>query len=145
MGIAFGAGPLRRAAAPLIQVVAAAPVFCAALALAWFVERLLHWQVVVGGVAPGIAAPLRFDNPLATLKLLAVPALTVGAAGAACIQRSLRTAASEVARVPWRGGLRRLGLSSLEIDRVYVTPQVLAHVFADLGELALGLERPCSS
>jgi peptide/nickel transport system permease protein len=137
LGIVFGAGPLRRAAAPLIQVVAAAPVFCAALALAWLAERFLHWQVTVEGLAP--AAPLSFADPLATLQQLAVPALTVGAAGAASLQLSLRTAASEVARAPWRGGLRRLGLSTLEIDRVYVTPQVMAHVLANLGELVLVL------
>src|SRR5689334_17436573 len=45
LGILFGGGPGRRAAAPLIQLVAATPVFCAALALSFVAQRFLHWPI----------------------------------------------------------------------------------------------------
>ena len=55
MGLLFGAGPARRAAAPLIQIVSAAPIFCAGLALAYAAANLLHWPVPIdnGASRPG--------------------------------------------------------------------------------------------
>ena len=144
LGLLFAAGPLRRAAAPLIQIVAAAPVFCAALALAWIANRFLHWPVDVTGAATSGAAALDFANPLPALKVLALPAITVGAAGAAALQLSLRRAASEIADAPWRAALRRFGLPAGEIDRVYVAPQVASSVAYDLGEFALVLLSACA-
>jgi peptide/nickel transport system permease protein len=138
LGIVFGAGPVRRASAPLIQIVAAAPVFCAALALAWVAQRVFHWPVDVGGVGTK-GPPLDFSSPAAAFKVLALPALTVGAAGAASIQLAIRSASAQVAREPWRDSLRRMGLSALEVERVYVAPQVAAGVFANVGELTLVL------
>ena len=48
---------------------------------------------------------------------------------------ALRRAASETQDAPFRSGLRRLGLTTTEIDRVYVMPLVFA------GSLALHIRR----
>src|SRR5262249_11572941 len=84
LGILFGGGPVRRAAAPLIQFVAASPVFCAALALNFLASSLLHWPQPP---PPDLSAPnaFHFDHadPFTALRPLLLPALTVGAAGAA--------------------------------------------------------------
>jgi peptide/nickel transport system permease protein len=140
LGVLFGGGPGRRAAAPLIQFVAASPVFCAALALNFLAVRFLHWphNAQTDFFPPSV---LRFDlsDPATTLQPLLLPALTVGAAGAAAVQLALRRGAASVAREPYRRGLRRLGLSALEIDRAFVVPQVLAALVASLGELTLAL------
>lgn len=140
IGLAFGAGPARRAAAPLIQIVAAAPVFCASLALAYLAARY-HWPLTMangqGASVPDFAASP--DIASRALKVAVLPALTVGLAGAASVQLALRRAASLTSREPYRNGLRRMGLSVLEIDRVFVVPQVIAGVAASLGELTLAL------
>ncbi len=120
LGLLLSGGPLRRAAAPLIQIVAAAPVFCAGLALALIAQRLFHRPA--GG---------------ATALLLA--ALTVGLAGAAAVQLALRRAAAEIQYAPFRLGLRQLGLPAPEIDRVYVAPLVFAGAFRGLGDVMLAL------
>lgn len=139
LGILLGAGPVRRAAAPLIQIVAAAPVFCGALALA-YVAQHFGWPARVHGTnLPQNVLAFDPARPLDALRPLVLPALTVGAAGAALVQLVLRTASAEVAREPYRRGLRRLGLSALEIERAYVAPQVLAALASSFGELALAL------
>ena len=140
VGILFGAGPVRRAAAPLIQIVAAAPVFCAGLALAFIAVRL-HWPI---GMANGGGVGLHDfaadpDTRLRAFKVALLPALTVGLAGVAQVQLALRRAASQTSKEPYRVGLRRLGLPAFEIERVYVVPDVTAAVLAGLGELALVL------
>jgi peptide/nickel transport system permease protein len=139
LGIAFAAGPMRRAAAPLIQIVAAAPVFCAALALAFVAQKFLHFPAGVGDPASTSQVAINPANPLAALKALGLPVLTVGLAGAAFIQLLLRNAAGSIADTPWRTGLRQMGLPAGEIDRVYVMPEVVSGVFKNLGEFALVL------
>jgi peptide/nickel transport system permease protein len=57
----------------------------------------------------------------------------------AAVQMVLRRAASEAQEGPFRTGLRRLGLSSLEIERVYVAPLVFAGLLDGLGEVVLAL------
>jgi peptide/nickel transport system permease protein len=141
LGILFGGGPAQRAAAPLIQFVAASPVFCAALVLNYLAVRFLRWPHETQTnflTSPGM---FHFDaaDPFAALQPLMLPALTVGAAGAAAVQLALRRGAASVATEPYRIGLRRLGLSALEIDRAFVVPQVLAALVMSFGELALAL------
>ncbi len=135
LGLLFGAGPLRRASAPLIQLVAAAPLFCAGLALAYLAQHLLHWPVSING-------PIQLAAPFARhadLRIVALPALTIGAAGAAAVQLALRRAATAAASEPYRAGLRRLGLSVVEIERAYVAPQIFAGLCLGLGEVVLAL------
>lgn len=134
LGILLGATPVRRAAAPLIQIVAAAPVFCAGLALAFGAVHLLGWPV-------SINTPMGFPQlaDVHAFELLLPPILTVGLAGAAAVQLALRRAAREASDESYQKGLRRLGLSALEIDLVYVAPQIAAGLLSSLGEIALAL------
>jgi peptide/nickel transport system permease protein len=111
-------------------------VFCAGLALAFLARNLLGWPIS-DGAFPSIPQLLHPDASV--LRDVSLPALTVGLAGMAAIQVALRRAASEVQDAPFRAGLRRLGLSTLEIDRVYVAPIVFAGLFANLGEVVLAL------
>ncbi|MEJ0027424.1 MAG: ABC transporter permease subunit [Rhizomicrobium sp.] len=137
VGFLFGAGPARRAAAPLVQVLSAAPIFCAGLALAFVAANLLHWPVPRGtGVAAGLALVPRDARGLETLLL---PVLTVGLSGAAAAQLALRRAGAESARQPWRTQLRRMGLPAWEIETVYGVPQIFAGLLTDLGEVMLAL------
>jgi len=136
LGLVFGAGPVRRALAPLMQVVGAAPVFCAGLALLYIAGVLLHWPSPTETVP--IATALFHPDAL-SLRIVLLPALTVGLAGTAAVQLALRRAAAEAQGQPFRTGLRRLGLVALEIERVYVVPQVFAGLFASLGEVMLAL------
>jgi peptide/nickel transport system permease protein len=141
LGIFLSIGRVSRAAAPLIQIVAAAPVFCAALALLWFSVQVLHWDAQLQGT-PDLWRALAGGNGAAirdAFRLLALPALTVGAAGAAGVQLALRRAVNESRDAPYRRGLRMMGLSPFEVDRLYLVPQVLAGVLANLGEIALSL------
>lgn len=134
LGLLLGAGPLRRATAPLVQIVAAAPVFCAGLTLAYAAQHLRDWQA---GAAIWPVALLHSDP--AALGTVILPGLTVGLAGAAAVQLALRRAAAEAQDEPFRSGLRRLGLPAWEIDRVYVAPLVFARLVACLGEVMLAL------
>ena len=137
LGLLLGAGPMRRAAAPLIQIVAAAPVFCAGLALAYCAAHILHWPVSVNTPTTG-AIPI-FTTDLQSWRLTALPVLTVGLAGAAAVQLALRRAAAQSAGDAYHAGLRRMGLSALEIERVYGATQVLAGLLASAGEIMLAL------
>ena len=65
--------------------------------------------------------------------------LTVGAAGAAAVQLALRRAASEAMDEPYRRGLRLMGLSTLEINSVYLVPQMLTGLCRSLGDIMLAL------
>ncbi|MBV8977764.1 MAG: ABC transporter permease subunit [Alphaproteobacteria bacterium] len=120
LGLLLGTGRLRRATAPLVQTVSSAPVFCAGLALAFAARRL-------GFAVQGEWGPLL------------LPALTVGLAGAAAIQATMRSAAASYHDAPFRAGLRRLGLPALEIERVHVVPQIFASLLRALGEIMLTL------
>ncbi len=139
VGFLFGAGPARRAAAPLIQIVAAAPIFCASLALIALATHF-GWPIAM---ADGSGASLsNLADPETTsraAKVALLPALTVGLAGAATVQLVLRRAGAEASGKPYRTGLRRMGLSALEIERVYVLPEVLSGLVASLGEITLAL------
>jgi len=137
VGFLFGAGPARRAAAPLVQVLSAAPIFCAGLALAFLAANLLHWPVPRG---TGVAANLMLVPKNARdLEILLLPVLTVGLSGAAAAQLALRRAGAESARQPWRTQLRRMGLGAWEIETVYGVPQIFAGLLTDFGEVMLAL------
>jgi peptide/nickel transport system permease protein len=136
MGMLLGASALRRTTAPFIQAISAAPVFVAGLALAYVAQRFFGWPPS-DGEFPKLALLLHPDRD--AVRIVLMPALTVGLAGAAAIQLALRRAASVAQDYPFRLGLRRLGLSSLEIERVYVAPIVIAGLFDSLGEVMLAL------
>lgn len=140
VGILFGAGPARRAAAPLIQIVAAAPIFCASLGLIALAAHF-GWPVAMAGGGGASLADFSADPETATraLKIALLPALTVGLAGTATVQLALRRTAADSSRRPYRTSLRRMGLSTLEIERVYVVPEVLAGLLSSLGEITLAL------
>jgi ABC-type dipeptide/oligopeptide/nickel transport system permease component len=132
LGLLFSIGPARRAAAPIAQLVTAVPVFCAGLALAFAATYLLHWPVSVN--VPADARIFGDAFPVAAL-----PIVTVGLAGAGAVQLALRRAASQNSGEAFRTGLKRLGLSVFEIERVYIVPQVLAGLAASAGEIVLAL------
>ena len=133
LGLLFGAGPARRAAAPFMQIVNATPVFVAGLALAYGAGHLLGWPLTVN-VPPGA-----FEAPEEAFRIAALPVLTVGLAGAAAVQLALRRAASQSSGAMFRSGLKRLGLGAIEIERLYVLPQVLASLVASAEEIMLAL------
>ncbi len=137
LGLLLGASPVRRAAAPLMQIVTAAPVFCAGLALAYGAAHLLHWPLEINTTV-ATAAPI-FSRDMPALKLAVLPVLTVGLAGAAAVQLALRRVTAETAGEAFRSGLKRLGLSALEIEWVYAVPQVIAGLLASAGEIMLAL------
>ena len=85
MGILLSSGSLLRAGAPLIHIVAAAPVFCAGLGLFWFSDRLLHWDGCAARTSFFAAMARRSRHPGRCGPRVALPALTVGAAGAASV------------------------------------------------------------
>ena len=136
LGLLVGIGAMRRAAALPIQLLSATPVFVAGLALAFAAQHLLGWPPI-DGEFPTAAALLHPDADVLRVALL--PVLTVGFAGAAAVQLALRRAAGEVHHEPFRLGLKRLGLSTPEIDRVYVAPLVFSGLLASLGEVMLAL------
>jgi peptide/nickel transport system permease protein len=139
-GLLLSWGRALRAAAPLIQIVAAAPAFCAGLALLWLAHRfhwdvsaqrgLLLWPALLRGDAAGIVA---------ALPAFGLPVLVVGAAGAASVQLAVRRSARDAGQEPYHEGLRLMGLGSFEIDCLYMAPRVLAGVLASSGEIALSL------
>ena len=139
LGILLSASRALRAAAPLIQIIAATPVFVAALALIWIAVRVLHWSGISQASALSWVDLVRSDGWSAALQAFALPALTVGAAGAASMQLSIRRAAAVAWSAPYRSGLRMMGLGALDIDLHYALPEVLAALLRDLGEIALAL------
>jgi peptide/nickel transport system permease protein len=139
LGILLGTERPLRAAAPLIQIVAATPVFVASLALLWAAANLLHWPGMEHIGEPELSAFGVHGDFDSTLRALALPVLTVGAAGAAAVQLGLRRAAAEAMDEPYRRGLRLMGLSTLEINSVYLVPQVLTGLLLSLGDIALAL------
>ncbi len=137
VGLLFGAGPARRAAAPLIQIVSAAPIFCAGLALAFASANLLHWPVPTdNGVKTDLVL---WPHSVTAFETLLLPVLTVGLAGAAAAQLALRRAGSELAGEPWRTQLHRMGLPHWEIEGVYGLPRIFAGLLSSLGEVILAL------
>jgi peptide/nickel transport system permease protein len=130
----LGSTRFRRAAAPIVQIVSAAPVFVAGLALAFAANRLLGWPLGEGAFPT--ASDLLHPDLRAVQRVL-LPALTVGLAGTAAIQVALRRAAAGEQEEPYRQGLRRLGLSALQIERFYVAPMVLAGLLSGLGDVMI--------
>ncbi len=141
VGLALSVARILRAAAPLIQIVAATPVFCASLGLVWLAYHGLGWSDLSAGDKTLFDALAAGDNKAAAqaFRAFALPALTVGIAGAACVQLALRRAASQAVDEPYRRGLRLMGLSAFEIERSYVAPQMLAALFASTGEIVLAM------
>jgi peptide/nickel transport system permease protein len=137
VGMLFGAGPARRAAAPAVQIASAAPIFCAGLALAFVAANLLHWPVHLGGGAKTGLALL--PRSMADVEAIVLPVLTVGLAGAAATQLAIRRAAADSALQPWRPQLRRMGLSSWEIEKAYGLAELGAGLLSSLGEVILAL------
>ncbi|MDE2109886.1 MAG: ABC transporter permease subunit [Alphaproteobacteria bacterium] len=137
LGLVFGAGPVRRSAAPLMQIVAAAPVFCAGLAMAYGAMHLLHWPVSINMPVADMA-PI-FTSNTRGLELAVLPVLTVGLAGAGAVQLALRRAVADSARESYRTGLKRMGLSTFEIEWLYAGPQVVAGLLSSAGEIMLAL------
>jgi peptide/nickel transport system permease protein len=138
LGFLLGRGRALRAAAPLVHLVAAAPVFCGGLGLIWLSARVFHWTYTPQPL-PWPALAVGGAAALAALKALSLPGLTVGAAGASVVQLAARRAESEAGCEPYRQGLRLLGLGSFEIDRLYLMPQVFAAMLANFGEIVLAL------
>jgi peptide/nickel transport system permease protein len=140
LGLLLSWGRALRAGAPLIQLVAAAPVFCAGVALLWIADRfqwdvsaksgLSFWPSLARGDMAGMAhAAIAFG----------LPALVVGVAGAAAVQLAIRRAARAARSEPYRDSLRQMGLGAFEVDRLYLAPRVLSGLFANLGEVMLSL------
>jgi peptide/nickel transport system permease protein len=132
-GLLLALGPARRIAAPLIQVITATPVFCSGLALAFIAVHVLGWPVSVNAPV-GAAVP-----PDQMLPLTALPALTVGLAGAAAVQLVLRRSAARSGGDAFRGGLKRMGLGLIEIETLYVLPRIAAALLAGARDIALAL------
>lgn len=140
VGILLSASRTLRAGAPLIQIVAAAPVFCAGLGLLWLSDRVLHWTgapraaSLVAAIGRG-----NFNDAETALRAIALPALTVGVAGAAAVQLAIRRAIGHALGEPYRRGLRAMGLGRFEVDRIYMMPQVAADLLRSLGEVVSSL------
>lgn len=137
LGLLLGAGPLRRAASPFVMLIAAMPVFCAGLVLAYVAANWLHWPVSVKAPMAEAAPVFPTDPKMLELALPAV--LTVGLAGAAAVQLALRRVSAATADQSFRTGLKKLGLSAMEIERVYVAPLVAAGLLASAGEITRAL------
>ncbi|GAA0550929.1 peptide/nickel transport system permease protein [Rhizomicrobium palustre] len=129
LGLLFAFGSIRKVTAPFLQILTATPVFCAGLGLAWAAASFLHWPVSINGFGRG-------ENEL----LLAVPPIAmVGLAGAAAVQLALRQAAAKSSGEAFRPALKRLGLGAMEIEVLYVLPQILGGLLARAGDIALSL------
>jgi peptide/nickel transport system permease protein len=139
LGILLGASRTLRAASPLMQIVTAMPVFVVALGLIWIAARIFRWDepALMGAVS---WSDLRHPGGLsAALHAFALPALTVGAAGAASVQLSLRRAASTAWTAPYRSGLRMMGLNNFDISLHYLIPEIFVALLRDLGDIMLTL------
>jgi len=137
VGFLLGAGPARRAASPLVQLVSAAPTFVAALVLAYAAFHGLHWAVPIGtGIKNGLVL---WPHSRSEIQAVLLPVVTVGLSGAGAAQLALRRVAAETAREPWRVELRRMGLTAWDVERAYVIPSLAAGLLAGLGEVMLAL------
>jgi peptide/nickel transport system permease protein len=101
---------------PFLQAVSALPIFALCLLLAW-------WNARMAGNA--------FTNVL--------PSLIVGGAGAGYLQLLLRRTSMVASNLPYRTGLRMMGLSAIDVDVRYVLPEIIAHISNALGEFVLVL------
>jgi ABC-type dipeptide/oligopeptide/nickel transport system permease component len=122
-----------------MQIVAATPVFVAALALIWFAVRVLQWNEASQTTALSWTMLTHSGDWNAALRGFALPALTVGVAGAVSVQLALRRAVTVAWSEPYRDGLRMMGLGTLDIDLRYAVPDVVAALLRELGDIALAL------
>ena len=136
VGFLFSNGPARSAASPVVQVVSAAPIFVAGLALAFIAVNGLGWPVPVNGMKSGLKL---IPANAAEFHAVLLPVLTIGLAGAAATQLALRRAAALAADAPYRVQMRRMGLSAWEIERAYAAPQAFAGLLGNLGEVMAAL------
>ncbi len=135
LGLLFQVGAIRRLGAPFVQAISAVPVFCAGLLLAFVAAKLMGWK----GDA-GIPAVESFFAPGGdALVKAALPVAMVGLAGGAAVQLAMRRAAAAENGSSWHDGLRRLGMSVLEIESIYVLPRILAGLIAHAGDIMLAL------
>jgi peptide/nickel transport system permease protein len=139
LGIFLSASRTLRAASPLMQIITAMPVFVAALGLIWTAAHVIHWDEPVPTGAVSWSALQHTGGLSAALHAFALPALTVGAAGAASVQLSLRRAVSAASTAPYRSGLRMMGLSGFDIGLHYTTPEIFAALLRDLEDIVLAL------
>lgn len=137
LGILLSASRTLRAAAPLMQIVAATPVFAGSLALIWFAARVLQWNEIAQ--PPSLATLVEDGSWAVAMRAFLLPALLVGAAGAACVQLYLRRAAAIAWAAPYRAGLRMMGLGAWDIDLRFAFPEIIAALLRNLGEIVLAL------
>lgn len=136
VGLLFGTGRFFRPAAPLIQVITAVPVFCAALLALW-VAQIFGWtdfnhETFAAALSHGA-------GPVALLRVIAVPALIAGATAAGAIQLALHRAILGAMQEPFYDNMRYMGLSGFEIDRAYLASYLMIGFLKSLGEIALAL------
>jgi peptide/nickel transport system permease protein len=132
-GLLLALRPARKIAAPLIQVITATPVFCSGLALAYIAVHAVHWPVSVNAPVGAIVPPDQF------WQITALPVFTVGLAGAAAVQLALRRSTMQSSGESFRTGLKRMGLGLVEIEALYVLPQVVAGLLFGAREIVLTL------
>lgn len=130
LGLMLHFASIRRFAAPLMQAIAAMPVFCAGLLLAYGAVVLFGWDET---------AATTVDIAAGGWQQMALPIVTVGLAGTAAVEFVWRRVAQAEEGASWRGGQKRLGLGALEIESVYALPRLIAGLVASAGEIALAL------
>jgi len=135
MGISLGfllsAPRAIRAAAPLLQIVTSVPVFLVGLALIWVATPSFH--VITSADEPDLALSImvRHGDWNSAWSAYFLPALTIGVAGAAHLQMSLRRAAAAAWMAPYRSGLRMMGLGLLDINLRFALPEIIAALLRD--------------
>lgn len=132
-GLLLALRPVRTIAAPLIQVITATPVFCSGLVLAYIAVQVLRWPVSVNAAVGAIVPPEQL------LQITALPVFTIGLAGAAAVQLALRRSTLQSSGETFRTGLKRMGLGFIEIEALYVLPQVVAGLLFGAREIVLAL------
>lgn len=138
-GLLSGVAHRLQPAVAMVQIMAAMPVFCAALLLLWVAGHGFGWHTArQSGVVLWSAAGAPAD-PAAWLQALALPAVMVGLAGGATVQMALRRAAARLDQAPFRAQLRLLGLPPLEADASYLWRPLAAALCAAAGEILLAL------
>jgi peptide/nickel transport system permease protein len=124
LGTAFGASLVAHTVAPLMELIAALPVFAAALAVLWIAAHL-----------PQAAQGAERE----TLQTLMLQVAIVGVVGAGSVQLALRRGAARAWSAPYREGLRIMGLSSFDISLHYAAPEMAASLLRNLGQVIVGL------
>jgi peptide/nickel transport system permease protein len=136
VGLLFGIWRLFRPVAPLIQIVTAIPVFCAAMLALWLAHYFGMKTSTLSNAGFLAAGP---QGLVPALRAIALPALITGASAAAAIQLSLQRTVAEAIAEPFYENMKRMGLSVFEIDRAYLAPYVLIGFFHGLADIALSL------